>query len=84
MASRFADVRFTPNSGHVDIDVRYVGDISQLRQKERPRRGLSEIRAPLEIDIFSDNTLPLTGNTISFTLQLRLGAATWIIEGLPV
>jgi hypothetical protein len=35
-----------------------IGDISQLRQKERsPRSGLSEIHA-LEIDIFYDDTPP--------------------------
>jgi hypothetical protein len=33
----------------------------------------------LEIDIFYDHTRPLRG--ISFTLQLRLVAATWVIEG---
>jgi hypothetical protein len=36
----------------------------------------------LEIDIFYDDTRPLRGDTISFTLQLRLVAMTWIIEGL--
>jgi hypothetical protein len=53
----------------VEIDVCFVpiGDISQLRQKERsPRGGLSESKAePLEIDIFCDDTRPL--RTISFT-----------------
>jgi hypothetical protein len=33
-----------------------------------------------EIDIFYDDTRLLRGDTISFTLQLRLVAMTWIIE----
>jgi hypothetical protein len=36
----------------------------------------------LEIDIFYDDTRPLKGDTISFTLPLRRVAATWVIEGL--
>ena len=72
-----------------------IGDISQLRQKDRlARRGRfeSETEKTKEIDILCDDIRPTRENTNSFIcgyvflihLRLRLLAATWVIEGLAL